>query len=87
MIRRLWPLLVVAAMGLSACATSKTAEYVDPKTGQQYVCYRQAAFGVIPSVVAGNSYADCKTLFESPGFVRRDPKDELAHYTGTASGM
>lgn len=51
---RLHPLLMVAAMiaalGLSACATSKTAEYVDPKTGPQYVCYRQAAF--------------CKNLFE-----------------------
>ena len=80
MTHRLCPLLVLAAMiaalGLSACATSKTAEYVDPKTGQQYVCYRQAAFGVIPSVVAGNSYADCKNLFESRGFVRRDSQTD-----------
>jgi hypothetical protein len=69
-----WALVavLVAAVGLPGCATSKTAEYVDPKTGQSYVCYRQLAFGVIPSVVAGNSFADCKNEFEGRGFVRRD---------------
>ena len=70
---RLLVAVMVAAGGLSGCSTSKTAEYIDPKTGHQYVCYRQSAFGVIPSVVAGNSFADCKTLFEGRGFLRRDP--------------
>ena len=65
-------LAVGLAIGLAGCATSKTAEYVDPKTGQSYVCYRQMAIGVIPSVVAGNSYADCKNEFEGRGFIRRD---------------
>jgi hypothetical protein len=64
--------MLIAAVGLSGCASSKTAEYVDPKTGQEYVCYRQMAFGVIPSVVAGNSYADCKNVFEGRGYLRRD---------------
>ena len=73
---RWWPwLAVAAAVWLSGCASSKTAEYVDPKTGQQYVCYRQSAFGVIPSVVAGNSYADCKNEFEGRGFVRRGGRE------------
>ena len=71
----IWALVValVAAVGLPGCATSTSADYVDPKTGQQYVCYRQSAFGVIPSVAAGNSYADCKTFYEGRGFLRRDP--------------
>jgi hypothetical protein len=60
------------AISLAGCSTSKTAEYVDPKTGHSYVCYRQSAFGVIPSVVAGNSYADCKNVFEERGFQRRE---------------
>jgi len=63
-------LAIVTALGLSGCSTSKTAEYVDPKTGHRYLCYRQSALGVIPSIAAGNSYADCKNVFEERGFQR-----------------
>lgn len=65
-------LAIAAALYLAGCATSRTAEYLDPKTGHTYLCHRQAAFGVIPGVIAGNSYADCKTEFEGRGFMRRD---------------
>jgi hypothetical protein len=61
------------ALGLSGCVTAQTADYIDLKTGQQYLCYRQEAFGAIPAAVSGTSYADCKTLFESRGYVRRSP--------------
>lgn len=73
------------AFVLSGCTTATTAEYINLKTGQKYVCYRQAAFGAIPAAVSGSSYADCKTFFESQGFVRRDPKTDaiLRHFDPT----
>ena len=72
---KLLPLALLALL-LTGCATATTAEYLDLKTGQTYLCYRQAAFGIIPAVVAGNSYADCKTMFEGRGFVRRDQRTD-----------
>lgn len=68
------PMRVALALGVlvltTGCATSRTAAYLDSKTGHLYFCYRQLAFGVIPTVVSNNSYADCKNEFEGRGFVR-----------------
>jgi hypothetical protein len=69
-------LAAAAALWLAGCATATVSEYVDLKTGQKHLCYRQAAFGVIPAVVSGSSYADCKTFLEGQGFVRRTPQTD-----------
>lgn len=75
--KRMGRVVIISVLAmLGGCATAQNAEYLDLKTGQSYVCYRQTAFGVIPAIVSNNSYADCKSNFEARGFIRRDARTD-----------